>query len=780
MESQPETIQTVSALKLPMLKTGDYDIWSMRMEKYLTHTDYALWEVIVNGDAPASIESVSGGVEAAIPPKTTEQKIARRNELKAKNNTSSTNEAFNTAHDVSAASSQGQAFASTYADDVMFSFFSNQSNSLQLDNEDLEQIDTGDLEEMDLKWQVECYTCHKRGHFARECRAPRSQGNKNGDITRMVIPIETPAKALVVTDEMGYDWSYQAEEAPIDFVLMAFLSSGSSSSNTETGLGYDSQLNERDLNNKSDVFESASDSSVNESEEDNIKQMIGVGNFVCSTGRRGTSSNRKRNSRMQEEEGQYVSSYVLKMKSYIDNLERLDHLVALNLAVSLILVSLSKEYDSFVQNYNMHSMRKTVNELHAMIKLREQTLPKKDDAPALHTKMAYAHEPKPTYAPKPKIPSPPKKDNLAKDAIYHQCGEGLRGSRKLKPRALCLYVGDGYRVAVEAIEEYHLCLPGGLVLILHNCHYAPSITRGIISVSRLDGIYEIDLSSSDTNDSSMYAVSNKRAKLNLDSFLLWHCCLGHISKKRIEKLQHDGLLNSTDIKSFEKCVFCMSRKMARQPYSHQVERAKDLLGQIHTDVCGPFRTVSRQGASYFITFIDDFSRYGYVYLLKHKHEVFETFKVFQKEVENQLGKTIKSLCSGRGGEYMSQEFLDHLKEHGIIAHRTSPYTPQHNGLLNDIYSLMDSNKTAKYLWDALARHMLGSEYDEQDRKATVLYEYETFKAIEGELLLDTYIRYLQVINDLKKCGDVNDPMGLKKKTVVVTSDPLDLIAEKTK
>nr|GFD57154.1 hypothetical protein [Tanacetum cinerariifolium] len=71
------------------------------------------------------------------------------------------------------------------------------------------------------------------------------------------------------------------------------------------------------------------------------------------------------------------------------------------------------------------------------------------------------------------------------------------------------------------------------------------------------------------------------------------------------------------------------------------------------------------------------------------------------------------------------------------------------GLSNDIYSLIDSNKTAKDFWDALARHMLGSEYGEQDRK---LYEYETFKANEGELLLDTYIRYLQVINDLKKCG----------------------------
>nr|GEX59676.1 hypothetical protein [Tanacetum cinerariifolium] len=78
------------------------------------------------------------------------------------------------------------------------------------------------------------------------------------------------------------------------------------------------------------------------------------------------------------------------------------------------------------------------------------------------------------------------------------------------------------------------------------------------------------------------------------------------------------------------------------------------------------------------------------------------------------------------------------------------------GLPNDIYSLIDGNKTAKDLWDALARHMLGSEFGEQDRKAAVLYEYETFKATEGELFLDTYIRYLQVINDLKKCGYSKD------------------------
>ncbi|GJX35781.1 retrotransposon protein, putative, ty1-copia subclass [Tanacetum coccineum] len=294
-------------------------------------------------------------------------------------------------------------------------------------------------------------------------------------------------------------------------------------------------------------------------------------------------------------------------------------------------------------------------------------------------------------------------------------------------------VGDGHRAAVEAIGTYHLELPSRLVIVLNNCHYAPSITRGVISVSRLnkdgfvnrfeddnsifvfkdnviyfnaiprDDIYEIFMSPSNSNECSMYAVTNKRDKLNLDSALLCHCRLRHINKK----LQHDGLLNSTNIESFEKCVACMSGKMARKLYSHQVERAKDLLGLIHTDVCGPFRIVSRQGASYFVTFTDDFSRYGYVYLLKHKHEVFETFKVFQKEVENQLGKTIKSLRYDRGGKYMSQEFLDHLREHGIIAHRTPPYTPQHNGvserrnqtLLDMVRSMMSQTTLPKSFWD---------------------------------------------------------------------------------
>nr|GEX96404.1 hypothetical protein [Tanacetum cinerariifolium] len=83
---------------------------------------------------------------------------------------------------------------------------------------------------------------------------------------------------------------------------------------------------------------------------------------------------------------------------------------------------------------------------------------------------------------------------------------------------------------------------------------------------------------------------------------------------------------------------------------------------------------------------------------------------------------------------------------------------------NSILTLKDpNNETAKDSWDALERQMCGSEYGEQDRKAAILYEYKTFKAIEGEQLIDTYLRYLQVINDLKKCGYKKDNYELSYK-----------------
>ncbi|GJZ50225.1 retrovirus-related pol polyprotein from transposon TNT 1-94 [Tanacetum coccineum] len=319
--------------------------------------------VIVNGDAPAI---ASASTEGPIPLKTAEQKLARKNELKAKstlllaipddhllkfhgikdaktlweaiktrfrgnkeskkmqktilkqqykNFTASRSEGLDKTYDrfqklishleihdtmsmddlynnlkVYEAKIKSQSSSSSNSQNVVFVSSENTSNTNEavntaheLGNKDLEQIDTDDLEEMDLKRQVamltirvkrflkktgrnlnfngkenvgfdkikvECYNYYRRGHFARECRAPRNQGNRSRDVSRRIVPVETPTNALVVQDGIG-----------------------SSSSDSKNVIGFDSQLTENELHdihkNNSKVFVSASDSSVNEIEEEN-------------------------------------------------------------------------------------------------------------------------------------------------------------------------------------------------------------------------------------------------------------------------------------------------------------------------------------------------------------------------------------------------------------------------------------------------------------------------------------------------------------------------------
>ncbi|GKB85132.1 ribonuclease H-like domain-containing protein [Tanacetum coccineum] len=185
----------------------------------------------------------------------------------SKNSINSTTGAVNTSHGATTASTQATAVNTTTIDNlsnvVIYAFFLSQSNSPQLDNEDLQRINPDDLEEMDLRWQmamltmramrflkntrrklsvngtetigfdkskVKCYNYHKRGHFARECRALRNQENRNRENTRRVVPVETTTtNALVSCDSSGYDWSDQAEEGPTNFALMAYSSTSSNS-----------------------------------------------------------------------------------------------------------------------------------------------------------------------------------------------------------------------------------------------------------------------------------------------------------------------------------------------------------------------------------------------------------------------------------------------------------------------------------------------------------------------------------------------------------------------
>nr|GFA79574.1 hypothetical protein [Tanacetum cinerariifolium] len=211
---------------------------------------------------------------------------------------------------------------------------------------------------------------------------------------------------------------------------------------------------------------------------------------------------------------------------------------------------------------------------------------------------------------------------------------GLRGIQKMNKCALDLYAGIGNCAAVKAIGSFDITLPNGM----DNRFLYKFTDNGAILFSMddlfyfnaipHDGIFEIDMHNHISNESSIYTCSNNKSKHNIDYTFLWYCRLGHINKKRIMKLQHDGLFESTDDESFDIYVSCISGMMARKPFTHVSERADDLLRLIHSDVCGPFRTTSREGANYYVSFTDDFSRFGYVYLIKHKHEVFEMFKTF--------------------------------------------------------------------------------------------------------------------------------------------------------
>nr|GEU86009.1 ribonuclease H-like domain-containing protein [Tanacetum cinerariifolium] len=247
--------QMVAAVKLPVLNPGEFELWKMRIEHYFLMTDYALWEVIVNGDSPPP-KRIVNGVEQTYPPTTAEEKLARKNELKARGTLlmalpnehqlkfnsyknakllmEAIEKSFGSTNQTHGSNS---ANIDSLSDYMIYSFFANQSNSPQLDNEDLQQIDADDLEEMDLKWQmamlnhesqkilkktgrkfgangsetigfdktkVECYNCHKRGHFARECRALKE--NRNIEPVRRNVTVETTdAKALMAQDGISED-----------------------------------------------------------------------------------------------------------------------------------------------------------------------------------------------------------------------------------------------------------------------------------------------------------------------------------------------------------------------------------------------------------------------------------------------------------------------------------------------------------------------------------------------------------------------------------------------
>jgi transposase InsO family protein len=104
------------------------------------------------------------------------------------------------------------------------------------------------------------------------------------------------------------------------------------------------------------------------------------------------------------------------------------------------------------------------------------------------------------------------------------------------------------------------------------------------------------------------------------------------------------------------------------------------LDIIHSDLCEINGILTRAGKKYFISFIDDATRYCQLYLVKMKDEALNSFKIYKAEVENQLEWKIKRVKSDRGGKYLYNDFGEYYAEHGIIHETTASYSPQSNGV----------------------------------------------------------------------------------------------------
>ena len=162
---------------------------------------------------------------------------------------------------------------------------------------------------------------------------------------------------------------------------------------------------------------------------------------------------------------------------------------------------------------------------------------------------------------------------------------------------------------------------------------------------------------------------------------IWHQRLGHIGLTGLKALVENYMALGIDLKDFDIgfCKGCIEGKQTRAPIPKKSETTTKEAGElIYSDVCGPMQTNTPSGNRYFVTFIDDYTRYVSVYLIKEKSEVFEKFKYYYKSLENQ-GIKIRNFRSDEGREYMSKDFVQYCLENGIRKQVTAAYTPEQNG-----------------------------------------------------------------------------------------------------
>jgi transposase InsO family protein len=314
-------------------------------------------------------------------------------------------------------------------------------------------------------------------------------------------------------------------------------------------------------------------------------------------------------------------------------------------------------------------------------------------------------------------------------ANVHVCSDISMFTSYQVARDSSVLMGNGSHASVRGVGTVDLKFTSGKIVQLRNVQHVPTMNKNLVSGSLLcrDG-FKVVLESNKVvvskhgqfigkgyecgglfrfslSDFCNKSVNHICGGVN-DDTSVWHSRLCHISFGLMSRLSSMSLIPNFTIAKGSKCHSCVQSKQPRKPHMAAEERNLAPLELIHSDLCEMNGVLTKGEKRYFMTLIDDATRFCYVYLLRTKDEALDYFKIYKAEVENQLERKIKRLRSDRGGEYFPKVFDEFCQEHGVIHERTPPYSPQSNGVaerknrtLTDLVnSMLDTAGLSKAWW----------------------------------------------------------------------------------
>ncbi|GJW47325.1 putative ribonuclease H-like domain-containing protein [Tanacetum coccineum] len=584
------------------------------------------------------------------------------------NNTSRTNGEVNTYHGVATTKTQATAINSitidNLSDAIICAFFASQPNSPHLDNEDLQQINPNDLEEIDLRWQmamltmrvrrflkntgrkltvngtetirfdkskVECYNYHKRGHFVRECKAPRNQDNRYRENTRSV-PVETTtSNALMV------------------LVIMI-----------------------RVIKQKKSIYKE--DIKL-------LKREIYLKEVAITELKRKLELAQKQKDEIQLTEEKLENSS--KSLSKLIDCQIVDK-CKIGLGYNAIPPPYTGNFLPPKHDLSLSGIEEFVNEsseAKASVD-KPKVVRKNNGAPIIKDWVSHSEEEDVPQAKKEK-----KQPKAVLNVVKGNQINAVKGNQVNGVKASACWVRKPKTKVIDRVSKHNKdMLPlevtpkEGKLQAEVQSKLLTDESHVLLKVPRKKNMYSIDLK----NIVPKGGLTCLFAKATSDESKVWHRRLGHINFKTMNKLVKGNLVRGIPLKLFEidqTCVACQKGKQHRASCkSKTVSSISQPLHMLHMDLFGLTFVKRLMKKMYCLVVTDDYSRFSWVFFLATKDETSGILKSFITGVENLIDQRVKVIRCDNGTEFKNKEMNQFCERKGIKREFSIARTPQQNGV----------------------------------------------------------------------------------------------------